>query len=248
MSDKRDNVSRVKRASPAGTSTFVGLRTLDVFLQYGILAKGLADPLLDRLSVSHVPSNLAPAVAFGLPLKPLVLIAMAAGSTIKQVYNLWFISQEEMPVANAIPIGIFNTIFNSANSILSLTTAATYLVPQVLSATDNQNELSPLFIIGTIGYAVGLLTELVSEVQRRDFKKDPRNAGKAYTGGLFSLARHINYGGYTIWRASYALATGGPIWGSFVGAFFFVDFAKRGVPVLDDYCTKRVSLFAEEFP
>lgn len=101
--------------------------------------------------------------------------------------------------------------------------------------------MSALFIIGVGAYVLGMATESISEIQRKNFKADPRNAGKPYTGGLFGLARHINYGGYTVMRAGYALATGGWMWSAFVGAFFFRDFATRGVPVLDEYCSKSVS-------
>jgi hypothetical protein len=243
MSDNRDHVSRVKRPSPVGTSLFVGLRSLDVFVQYGILAKGIADPLLNRLSISTIPSNSAAVVALGLPLKPLVVFAMAAGTAIKQIYWISFLSQEEMPPANAIPIAIFNTLFNSINSILSLTAAASYFTPSFSFLGDEANEagVSPLFILGTISYIAGTAIETISEIQRNNFKADPRNAGKPYTGGLFSLARHINYGAYTLMRSGYALASGGWIWSSIAAAFLLHDFASRGVPVLDDYCMKKAS-------
>ncbi|KAH8686074.1 hypothetical protein BGZ60DRAFT_523340 [Tricladium varicosporioides] len=247
MANSQDNMSRIKRASPVGTSTFVGLRALDVWIQYGILAQGLADPLLNRLGISHIPATTAPIVALGLPLKPLVILAMAAGTAIKQIYWILAIAQEEMPVANALPIGFFNTLFNSANSIISLTTAASYLTPRFLSAVSGQNELSPLFIISTILYIVGIVIETASEVQRLQFKKDSKNEGKPFTGGLWSLARHINYGAYTVMRSGYALASGGPIWGSVIFSFFAVDFVRRGVPVLDEYCTKRYGASWAEF-
>lgn len=222
-----------------GATVFVGLRTADVFLQYGILAKGLADPLLNYLKVSHAP-NFAPAVAFGLPLQPLVILTMAAGSAVKQLYYALLIEREQLTTRSAVIISVFNTLFNSVNSILSLTTAASVFMPSFL-ATQHENGASNLLIISSISYLVGLSLEAVSETQRKVFKDDPKNAGKAYTGGLFRLARHINYGGYAVWRASYALASGGWIWGAFVGAFFTYDFVNRAIPILDDYCSKRVS-------
>ncbi|KAH8884975.1 hypothetical protein GQ53DRAFT_696836 [Thozetella sp. PMI_491] len=234
MSGKRDNVSRTKGSSPIGTSLFIGLRSLDVLFQYGILANGLADPLLNFLHVSKVE---APIVALGLPLKSLVMLSMAAGSSLKQNYGLAFLSEQEMPVGGAITISVFNTVFNSANSILSLTAAANVFTPSLRAG--NESQFSPLLAISSVAYLVGLLTELVSEQQRTAFKKDPKNAGKPFTSGLFGLARHINYGAYTLWRGAYALASGGWIWGILVAGFFAKDFMDRGVPVLDEYCTKR---------
>lgn len=90
-------------------------------------------------------------------------------------------------------------------------------------------------------FVLGMLAETVSEVQRKIFKDKPENKGRVYTGGLFGLARHINYGGYTIWRAGFALASAGWIWAAVVGAFFAYDFATRGIPVLDEYCGNKVS-------
>ena len=103
---------------------------------------------------------------------------------------------------------------------------------------------SPTFLLGVGMYAVGMLTEVISEFQRKAFKADPANKGKPYGGGLFSLATNINYGGYTVWRAGYAITAAGLPWGAVVGGWFFYDFATRGVPVLDQYCTERVSLSA----
>lgn len=240
MPDNRDYVSRVKAPSPLGTSLFVGLRAADIFIQYGFLAQGLASPLLKLLSVSPT-TNAAPIVALGLPLQQLIVLTMAAGTAIKQSGHLLFVSQEEMPAGSAIIVAVFNTVFNSANTIFSLTAAASYFTPSALSSADNSIGLSPLFMLGAGAYALGLATEAISEIQRKFFKADPKNAGKPYTGGLFGLARHINYGGYTVMRAGYALATGGWVWSAFMFWFFFSDFAKRGVPVLDEYCTKRVS-------
>lgn len=102
---------------------------------------------------------------------------------------------------------------------------------------------TPSVAIGVGAYLIGISTELLSELQRQRFKKDPANKGKPYGGGLFSLATNINYGAYTLWRGGFALATGGWAWGLFTFSFFFYDFATRGVPVLDRYCTERVSSY-----
>ena len=90
---------------------------------------------------------------------------------------------------------------------------------------------------------VGILIETISEIQRAQFKKDPANAGKPYSGGLFGWARNINYGGYLVWRTGYALVAGGPVWGLIVGALVFQNFVKNSIPELDGYCQKRVSCF-----
>lgn len=85
-----------------------------------------------------------------------------------------------------------------------------------------------------------MTTELVSEVQRLMFKRNPENKGKPYGGGLFSLATNINYGGYTLWRAGAAVSAAGLGWGAIMGGFFFHVFTTSAIPSLDRYCTGKV--------
>lgn len=147
-----------------------------------------------------------------------------------------------MDVGSGFTIALFNTIFNTVNTLLSLW-AVTYPVASGLDSTSFLNTLlSPLIVIGLAAYAIALSVDGLSEFQRKAFKQDPKNTGKPYGGGLFSLATNINYGAYTVWRAAYALTCGGFVWRATTFTFFFRDFATRGVPVLDDYMTQRVSL------
>ena len=60
MSDKRDNVSRIKASSPLGTSLSVGLRAVDIFIQSGFLAQGLASPFLNASPSPARPTPLHP--------------------------------------------------------------------------------------------------------------------------------------------------------------------------------------------
>jgi steroid 5-alpha reductase family enzyme len=128
----------------------------------------------------------------------------------------------------AIIIALFNTITNTLNT-LAFTIAAT-----------NPTYLSPYSLyIGAALYTVGILVEATSEVQRKRFKDKPENKGKPYAGGLFSLARNINYGGFALWRSGMALAAGGPVWGSLSFAFYTWDFSTRAIPILEEYCRKK---------
>lgn len=239
---KQDLISRGQKfPTLLGRALFVGLRALDPFFQYSILAHGVGASVLHKVGLTTLPPGLPTQTGIslidGLQLSSyrLILLSMAVGSMVKQ--NIWVtaISGEPMPIPAALIIGIFNTIFNSVNSYL-------FICSQT-SASISSNAGFPQIplVVGSAMYTVGILTELISEIQRARFKKDPKNAGKPYTGGLWSLARHINYGAFTVWRAGYAIASGGWTWGLVTGAFFFYDFVTRGVPVLDEYCTKRVS-------
>jgi steroid 5-alpha reductase family enzyme len=166
---------------------------------------------------------------------------MAAGSSIKQIYWLLFTSEEEFPPSSALSVSIYNTVFNSINSLAFTTTLASASL-----SSDASFPQLPL-IIGTTMYMTGIFTEAIAESQRRKFKRDPKNKGKPYTGGLWSIARHINYTSYSLWRAGYTLAASGWGAGVFVLTFLLVDFNLRAIPVLDDYCSKRVSIFFDKF-
>ncbi|KAJ4181592.1 hypothetical protein NW759_017174 [Fusarium solani] len=147
-----------------------------------------------------------------------------------------YVSEQDTPPSSAFSIAFFNTVFNSFNTIFSLWTATS----QAPSLGPEESVLqSPAIMVGAGLYLTGILIEFVSELQRTLFKKNPANKGKPYSGGLFALARHINYGGYTIWRSAYAFTAAGWPWGLVVFSFFFYDFASRGVPVLDQYLSDR---------
>jgi protein-S-isoprenylcysteine O-methyltransferase Ste14 len=245
-SKKKDLIARGDYTpTPLGQATFFILRGIEPVLQYSILAHGLGTSVLHRVGLRTLPPGLPTHTGIslidGLGLSPyrLVLLGMAVGAAVKQ--NIWVtaLSGEPMPVTGAIAVGVFNAVFNSLSTYAFLTTAT--------SASTEADFPQPALLIGGSLYVVGIMTELIAEVQRKRFKANPDNKGKAYTGGLWSFARHINYGGYTIWRAGYAMVGGGYTLGALVGAFFAWDFTQRAIPILSEYCEKRYGAQWEEF-
>ncbi|KAJ5456109.1 uncharacterized protein N7458_003692 [Penicillium daleae] len=229
-----DNLSRVKAPSPVGKSIFVGLRLADALWQYNFLHRGWASQLVSRLNGTPLPAT----AALNGQLRPYyqILVAMSLGSGIKQTIHMAFISEQELSAGLGFGIGFFNTVFNSTNILFGIWSATS----QAPVSEDWRSVLSKVSLVaGILAYSVGILVELISELQRQRFKKNLANKGKPYGDGLFSLATNINYGAYTLWRGGFALATGGWPWGLFTFAFFFYDFVTRGVPVLDQYCTER---------
>ena len=245
-----DLVSREKKPSPLGTSVFIGLRAADVVLQYFLYEQGWANRLVSALGGTPVVSLITPATTTyfgGMAPYPALLTLLAAGTSVKQIVHLATISEQAMPVAGAAAIAGFNTAHNTINTLLScwaLTCPAAASTDIPLLTAANLTELitstSPLISLGVGLYALGTTTELVAEVQRKLWKAKPENKGKPYGGGLWSMATNINYGGYTIMRAGYALAAGGPVWGAVVAGFFFYDFTTRAIPVMDQYCSQKV--------
>ena len=237
---KNDFIARgSKKTSQVGTGLLIVLRLLDIPLQNAILGQGLFSPLLHKVGVQTVP--LGPPVAIiGLSPQRAVLLSMAIGSALKQIYWATAIQQEELSSVGAALIALLNTVFNSLNTIMFTCALTSTSVPGEALISRDAPLSSGLFLFGTILYTVGILTETIAEAQRKAFKQNSKNKGKVYTGGLFSLARHINYGGYVLWRGGFALASGGWTWGTIIAGFCFYDFVSRGVPELDNYCQDRV--------
>jgi len=196
------------RPTPLGRTLFFILRALDAFIQYNILSRHTGISWIpERLGGSLLPATglstigLRPANAAFLDLPPYqtLLLGMSVGSMLKQNFWLTAISQEEMNAGPAVAISVYNTLLNSLNSTLALWTL-TSVNPAVNTQTWGELFQNPWIVAGTVLYVTGILTETISEVQRYRFKQDERNKGKPYSGGLFNLARHINYTGYTLWR------------------------------------------------
>lgn len=231
--------SRAKASSPLGTAIFLGLRSADVALQYSIFHTGWGAKLIQTLGGAAVPQT--GQLYLGLTPYAAVLTALAVGTTLKNTVWITTISEQEMTPLAASIIGGWNTVHNTFNSLLSIWTV-TSMAPSIASAETIADVClaSPTVSLGIGLYAVGMATELFSEIQRKRFKDNPDNRGKPYGGGLFSLATNINYGGYTLWRCGYAIASAGLPWGLLIAGFFAYDFTTRAIPEMDDYCTQKV--------
>jgi protein-S-isoprenylcysteine O-methyltransferase Ste14 len=229
----------IQRSNPAGTLTFVGLRAVEPLFQYGVLAHGIGTGILNKLGLQTLPAMPPNTGTFldklGLSPYRLILFSMSSGAALKQIYWMLGIAQEEMTPASAVSISIFNLVWNSVNTLLF-----TCVSTSASLSSGSKFPQTPL-LIGSALYAIGISVELASEYQRKLFKQDARNIGKVCTTGLWSLSRHINYAGYTLWRTGFALASGGYVWGAITAGFFAGDFLSRAVPALDSYCAERVS-------
>lgn len=240
-SRSKDNIQRgIKEPSPIGTACFVGSRALDPFLQYGILAKGYGSSAIETLGGQVLPQG--PALITNTPLDSLlglspyrsIIFGMSVGSMLKQNIHCTTIMQEQMPPQFGLMVGAFNSVFNSLNSLF-------FVCAQTSASTNGEHFPQTPLIVGSSLYVLGMALEFGSEIQRHAFKKDKKNKGQVYEGGLFGLSRHINYFGYTLWRTGYAIAAGGWTWGAVTASWFAFDFNYRGIPVLQHYLEERVS-------
>ncbi|KAL3473188.1 hypothetical protein BJX99DRAFT_261618 [Aspergillus californicus] len=178
----------------------------DVLWQYNLFYRGWGTRLIEKLGGHPVHSSqlLDPAAISGLQPYYVLVSLLALGNSFKQIVHIVFVSEQAMGVGSGIAVACFNTVFNTVNTLLSLWTftSSAASVPKSNSLLDTLSV--PLIAVGVGAYSLGLLLEGISEFQRKTFKQDPKNQGKPYSGGLFSLATNINYGACTIWRTGYA--------------------------------------------
>ena len=85
---------------------------------------------------------------------------------------------------------------------------------------------------------IGIVIHVWADHSKYLFRKDSRNKGKVYTGGAWSIVRHPNFLGFTIWRVAFATAAGGWAFGVFLLAMFVHLFQATSVPVLEDYMAR----------
>ncbi|KAK8153919.1 hypothetical protein IWX90DRAFT_475947 [Phyllosticta citrichinensis] len=239
-----------KHPTPLGGSIFIGLRSIEPALQYAILARGVGSAVLQTLHMDALPATTAGLAAttmgvaaidaLGLSPAALILLAMSVGAAAKQAYWRAALTAEEMPPKTAVELSLFNAVSNAVNTLAFCSAGFSSLRYGPLPLPGGiASSLPAPVVVGAALYAVGLALEWYGEVQRAAFKADARNAGKPCMRGLWAYARHVNYGGYTLWRAGFAMAGAGWWYGAFVGVFFLWDFSTRGVVVLDKYCSER---------
>ncbi len=87
-------------------------------------------------------------------------------------------------------------------------------------------------------FTLGSFLNTGSEIQRKRFKDKPENKGKLYTTGLFSLARHINYFGDTLWTIGWAILTLN-WWSAILPVFCTLNFIFFMIPMLHTYLDER---------
>ncbi|KAK6088028.1 membrane protein [Seiridium cupressi] len=233
-----------KKPTPLGTATFIGLRLADLPWQYYLLHNGAAERAISALHLPVLQSAFtATSVAWlaplDLPLPRLILLAMATGSTLKQIFWQTYLSQEEFPPSAAAAVSVFNTVVNTVNSLLFVCASTSSALSYGPKVTVLDTELPLAIVAGTVAYVAGMTIETLSEYQRLKFKQDPKNQGKVCKVGLWSWARHINYFGYALWRGGYCMVGSGWIGGLAMGLWQGWDLSSRASATLDEYCSNK---------
>jgi hypothetical protein len=214
--------SRKKGPTSAGTILFVALRALDLPLQYYLFQSGLGSDLIKRFGGTPVlQSPVAPtAGVLGLSPYHTLIMGLATGSALKQIYWKLFVNELAMPAGFSVGIAAYNTILNTLNTGFALWAVTSQQPSAQSSLSSFFQTAAPSISVGIVLYAIGIFVEWYCEVQRAAFKAKPKNKGKPYSGGLFGVCA-----GWT--------------WGVLQAAWLAGDFCARAIPSLDTYCEKR---------
>jgi len=102
----------------------------------------------------------------------------------------------------------------------------------------NEASLGTTGVIGVVLLLGGSFVNTVSEWQRYQWKQQPENAGRLYTGGLFRYTRHINYFGDEVLFTGWVLVTGQMELLIIPGIMAF-GFLFENIPALDRYLEER---------
>jgi steroid 5-alpha reductase family enzyme len=160
------------------------------------------------------------------------LLGGSALAVTKQTYWMLFVSQETFSLFNAVA-------FPFINSTTEVIEAALYFWLWSSAASPAGEAVTGPIAFGAVLLVAGVSTEWFSEYQRKRFKNNPRNKGKVFQGGLFGLARHINFAGFATWKAGQAYMSTGWAVGTAIAAVFLRFFDGQAIPPLDEYCQER---------
>lgn len=121
----------------------------------------------------------------------------------------------------------------------------------VLLTTNTKNDLPILSIIGVFLWLLGLLIEVVADLQKSKFKADPLNHHRFISSGLWSFSRHPNYfGEWLLWVGISIIALPFLSGWQFVSlispVFIFILLTKiSGVPLLEKKAEEKWGADAE---
>ncbi|KAF9525133.1 hypothetical protein CPB83DRAFT_860059 [Crepidotus variabilis] len=234
-----DNIARgQKHSTPLGTSAFVIMRLLDPLIQHTILSTSVGPFLLEYFHLKpladDLPINTGIAVLDSLNISPyrLLLLAMVLAGSLKQIYNQLVTSEEALPLMkSALPLGFYPGAISTVHSLLAISSAS--------GGQPGGKTTDVRLCIATFLFVVGIIVETLSETQRKKFKANPQNRGKLCTTGWWSIARHINYAGFIVWRTGFGLAAAG--WAGGIGSFLFYFSAMNqgAISSLNSYAGKK---------
>ncbi|KAJ7607390.1 hypothetical protein FB45DRAFT_948196 [Roridomyces roridus] len=223
--------------SSAGTAVFALGRIADAPLQYLMFSEGWAVKALTSvgLRASNILVRAGPGVG-GLGPIPTLLVGMYSVASLRHAYYALCTKTYNYPPSTSLSVVTFSSATNTVTTLLAVHALTSSPYPILGSFTDC---IGWKQWVGVGLFSVGIVMELVAEEGRKAFKKNPKNVGKVYDQGLWSLVRHPNYLGFNLWRAGIALATGSLAATAILSALQLSVFYTTSIPELSDWMARK---------
>ncbi|CAE7437510.1 dhcr7 [Symbiodinium pilosum] len=101
-----------------------------------------------------------------------------------------------------------------------------------------QTRASSKGLAGLLVFLFGTWLNVYPEWQRHVWKREACHQGRLYMGGLFSLARHINYTGEILSFVGFSLVTGA-LWTMWVPAVMGLGMCTLSIREIEFYLSQR---------
>ncbi len=115
-------------------------------------------------------------------------------------------------------------------------------------AVSSSSPLGPWEVFGVVLWMVGMVFQVVGDLQLARFKSDPRNRGKVLDRGLWRYTRHPNYFGEAcVWWGFYLIAVGAGGWWTIFAPMLITYLLLRvsGVALLERDLKERKPAYRE---
>lgn len=220
-SEENHPLRRARTAETTSLGTFIMAtgRLADIGLQYLLLRNG-----------GEIPANLLGVSANLSPEFSSVLLGLFSITAARHAYWALVMNQNDLAAPMATSVVLFNTAFN---------TIGTFVATWSASRGDSLGLESPMLWGGAALVLAGVAIEMISEEQRKAFKQDPKNKGRAFTKGLNGVVQHPNYLGYTLWRTGLMLATGSHVAAGVACLFNLGTFLGSSIPELQAHNLRK---------
>ena len=170
----------------------------------------------------------------------------------------------DLPVTQLVLLGSSATLYMARLNLMArwilprelsteeLTFVTLVWIPSILASftygavLSNRKAALPTvqLVVSAVVYAGGSYLNSVSELQRKWWKAIPKNKGRCYKSGLFSVSRNINYFGDVVLFSGWAAMTG-TWWNAWIPLAMFCGFYFVHIPEKEKYLAKR---YAQDWP
>ncbi|PVH79944.1 hypothetical protein DL98DRAFT_515827 [Cadophora sp. DSE1049] len=227
-----------------GTILFIAVRLTVPIISYSVLTPPASALSVFRRFPWMLPSTSAPTGTLDIPFVSNVLLGFLHRTLGLQPYPAIIFLGGTLPTFSFIAYTALwrreRFPMTGQGGSLQVTTQVNLvdIVHSILFAylaSKNPTWSPTLFRWMPVPFIFGLILHVWSDHSKYLFRKDARNKGKVYMGGPWSVVRHPNFLGFTIWRTAFATAAGGWAFGGSMFLGFIYLFYVTSIPILEGY-------------